>query len=421
MPAYGYLRLSSMRKDGHEVSPETQEREVRDLAARHGDQLEFLSDWDISGKTKKTVKRLGYQKLLEAIEAGDCQTVYSYSLSRLGRSVPELSRFFELCHDRKIPIRLVVDSVDTSTASGRLIANILASVSAFEAEVAGERLLAMYETKRIKARANGEDPRDAVRTSKRYGEAEGQDVDLVLRLFRETGSFTRTARRLNEMGIPARQGKAWWSSSVAVVVERLDPTVATREKRAKSKAGGTGFILAKLLRCPTCGAMLTGGRIPDKTGKRWTRYACRHAEATPHQRVSIAEHLILPAVEEEAAHYRNEEEERGFDVPARRAELLARRERIVEMRLDGLLSREDAVSQAAEVDVALNALVPPARPDMRLPRQRSPQEQNAILRQLFERVELDPETFQPTYFVWRHPEWRDPLLKADDMEVEFVR
>lgn len=104
---------------------------------------------------------------MDAIEAGHAQAIYSYSLSRLGRSVAELSRLFDLCASRKVPIRLVANSVDTATASGRLLANVLASVAQLEAEVAGERLKAMYETKRARAREAGEDPRDAVRTSRR--------------------------------------------------------------------------------------------------------------------------------------------------------------------------------------------------------------------------------------------------------------
>lgn len=415
MPAYGYLRKSYVRDMATEMAPETQEREVRELARRMGDDpdaLVWLSDWDVSGRRQYTAKREGYRRLVEAIESGDCSAVYSYSLSRLGRSVADLAAFFDLCSDKNIPVRLVADQgIEPSkpgVSSGRMLVGIMSSVAQFEAEVAGERLRAMYETKRARARERGEDPRDAVRTSRRYGEKDGEDPDLVLRVFRETGSFTKASRRLNEMGVPARQGGKWWSSSVAVVVERLDPAVAGRERRAKAKAGGTGFVLARLLRCPMDGSMLTGGRLPMKNGSRFVRYACRHAESTPHPRVTIAETKILPLVEAEAARYWNREERDGYDVEARRSELLARRERIVEARLDGLIDRAEAVRQAAEVDSALNALVKAPRPDMRFPRQRTPAEQNAILRQLFERVELDPETFMPTEFVWRHPEWRSP-------------
>jgi hypothetical protein len=31
---------------------------------------------------------------------------------------------------------------------------------------------------------------------------------------------------------------------------------------------------------------------------------------------------------------------------------------------------------------------------------------NAVLRALFDRIDLDPATFQPMYFPWTLPEWR---------------
>jgi DNA invertase Pin-like site-specific DNA recombinase len=424
-----YLRKSSVRDVKKDLAPDTQEREVRALAARHKDDIadaDLLADWDISGRAKYTSKRTNYLRLVEMIKAGEVSAVYSYSLSRLGRSLPELSRLFDLCAGQTVPIRLVADSVDTSTASGRLTANVLGSVAQFEAEVASERLLAMYDTKRARAIAAGEDPIEAVRSARRYGEqrtvtdeegitrilGEGEDAELVLAAFRETGSFSKAARLLNQRGIRPRSSEKWWASSVGVVVERLDPAVAARPRAMGSKRGGTDFALAKLLRCPMDGAMLTGSRIPDKKGKRWTRYACRHAESVPHPRVSIAEHLIMPAVEAEAARYWNPDEMDGRPdrTAARQAELLARRQRIIEARLDGLIDRPEAVRQVAEVDVELNQLTEVVRPDRRLLPAMTPKEVNGIFRTLFDRVELDPQTFQPTTFVWRNPAWREPDL-----------
>lgn len=91
--------------------------------------------------------------------------------------------------------------VDTSTASGRMMAGILAQVAEFEAEVARERILRSFETRRKKAIAEGRDPVDAVRSSPRYGEKEGDDPDAVLAAYRETGSFSKTARLPNERAI----------------------------------------------------------------------------------------------------------------------------------------------------------------------------------------------------------------------------
>src|SRR3954449_8490660 len=123
MTAYAYMRKSSVRDFAKDVAPETQEREVRGLAARHGDRddaLVMLADWDVSGRGQFTKKRVGYLRLVNEIESGHCSAVYSYSLSRLARSAAELAKLFDLCKARGVPIRLVADVVDTSTASGRM-------------------------------------------------------------------------------------------------------------------------------------------------------------------------------------------------------------------------------------------------------------------------------------------------------------
>ncbi len=411
---YAYLRKSSVRDPAKDTSPETQEREVRALAARHDQTIAddaMLADWDVSGRDEYTSKREGYLRLVEAIAAGEVSVVYSYSLSRLGRSTPELSKLFILCGRMQVPLRLVVDAVDTSTASGRMMANVLSAVAQFEAEVASERLLAMYAMKRAKALEAGEDPFEAVRSSPRYGEKPGQDPDLVMRVFLETGSYSRTARRLNDDGVPARDGGTWWASSVGAVLERIDPSLKALKTKHGGRAGPSSFALSKLLRCPQDGAMLTGSHIPatlkDGTAKVWTRYSCRHGEAVKHPRVSIAEHLIMSAIESEAALYRDPTENDGGDAEARRQSLLDRRRRAVEMRLDGLITREEASVSVAEIDSELTAMAAPKPRDLRLVSGWTPSEVNSALRSLFESIELDPDTLQPITFKWRHPEWRD--------------
>lgn len=412
---YGYMRKSSVRNLATDISPETQEREVRALAARHGDngdRLELLADWDISGRSQYTNKRTAYLQLVSAVEAGECSAVYSYSLSRLGRSVAELSRFFDLCDQHKVPVRLVADSVDTTSASGRLLANVLGSVAQFEAEVASERLHAMYDTKR----ARGED----IRTSRRYGEqrvtkdgvikGEGENDTLILQTFRETGSYSKTARRLNELGIKPRSANAWWSSSVAVVVQRLDPSVRPRRSGRGIAASGASFILARLLRCPTCGKTLTGSRLPwPGHEERRIRYACRFAESSPHPRTTVAEHLILPAIKAEVAHLMTPEEiETHTPNGAQRIALEARRDRINDMYANGYIDRADYTKRMEAVQGDLDKIeaqriiknVPSIDWDW------PPKTLNAVLHAIFEEIVLDPQTFQPIDYKWNVPEWR---------------
>ncbi|CAN5705457.1 hypothetical protein BH23CHL7_BH23CHL7_20810 [soil metagenome] len=404
MSAYAYLRKSSVRDPARDTSPETQEREVRALAKRHGDNgstLVILADWDISGRGQYTKKRLAYQQLIAAIEAGACSAVYSYSLSRLGRSVTELSRLFDLCHEHGVPVRLVVDAVDTSTASGRLLANVLGSVAQFEADVTSERMRAMFATKR----ARGE----PVGTAKFYGDGEGEDVAAVLAAYSEAGSHSGAARLLNERGIKPRNSKrGWWPSSVAVVIQRLN---GQQDGPHATKAVGPDFLLAKVLRCPTCGTMLTGlrDRHDGPNGGR-TRYACRLGSVRPHERVSITEHLILPAIRAEADRLVTPEQLVSEGDTAQRADLEQRKARVLDMFEAGHVDRDERERRLAAINEQV-ARLDAHRTIAAIPRLDwtwPPKQINAVLRAMFEAIELDPATFQPVRFEWMVPEWRAP-------------
>ena len=402
---FAYLRKSRVNNLDASLAPETQERTVREMARQfgdNGDRLHVLADWDISGAAKYTRKRAGYLELVKAIEVGDCTAVYSYSLSRLGRSVQELSRLFDLCHDHGVPIRTSADSIDTSTASGRMTATILASVAQFESEVTSERRRATNDTARAQARAAGIPEREALRTRRRYGESNGEDPDRVLALYRETGSYSRTAEALNLEGIPARSGKQWYATSVRIVVQRMDPTIRSAPRGRKPRVP---FVLARLLRCPTCETLLTGTRV--RRGA--IRYACSNYAAMPHPRSSVSEALVKPWIIEKVDGLRPPSgpvqlgaAEDG--VGSRRAELEAERAHVTSLALDPRMDRRVIDVRLAEIDKEIEVIenktneaavvLPPINWNW------SDQDINGLLRLAIDHVVLGPD-LRPMDIKWR--------------------
>jgi DNA invertase Pin-like site-specific DNA recombinase len=413
MPAYAYLRKSVTHDTTREVSPAMQEAAVRALAAQHGDEdnLVFLSDWNVSGQ-KGRDKRPGYDQLLAAIESGQCTAVYSYSLSRLGRSVQELARLVDDLTKRKIPVRLSADPIDTSSATGTFTAHILMAVAQLESDLARERQYDAIAAKRAAGRPIG--------TAKPYGEKEGEDAQAVMDAFLEAGSYSGAAKLLNDRRIPTRNSKkrlstdseetsVWWPSSVAVIVQRLDPKIT--KKPTTRTMDGSNFTLAKLLRCPTCGTMLTGTRDRlDGPNKGRVRYACRLGTVTPHARVSISEHLILPAIQAEASLLRTPDATRTSDeaTEAERAALEAQRIEVLDMAQAGDITRDERRQRLQTIGERLQRLdvgqVLHAIPSIDWSWE--PRALNAVLRALFGRIDLDRESFQPVAFHWAVPEWR---------------
>src|SRR5690349_11951319 len=140
--AIAYLRRSRADEArAGAISFEAQEAAARLQAKRWGfDDVELVVDWGRSGGRGKESRRAGYMKLRDLIEAGQVTDVFSYDLARLTRSLTEWTRLADLATDRGVRIHLVKEGdFDFSTASGEMLANILASVAQAVRRWASER------------------------------------------------------------------------------------------------------------------------------------------------------------------------------------------------------------------------------------------------------------------------------------------
>jgi DNA invertase Pin-like site-specific DNA recombinase len=91
--------------------------------------------------TGKVMNRPGWERLWADICSGKVNRVVVWRLDRLGRTVSGLSRLFEELIARKVTLVSLKDCIDLGTAAGRMMANVLASVAAYETEVRHERQL----------------------------------------------------------------------------------------------------------------------------------------------------------------------------------------------------------------------------------------------------------------------------------------
>jgi len=137
MQAIGYVRVSTDRQAEQGVSLEAQESKIRAMATIHSAELaEVIID---GGESAKSLNRPGLQPLLALINAGQVQAVIVAKLDRLTRSVKDLCNLLELFEKRKVALISVAESLETTSAAGRLVITIMAAVSQWEREAIGER------------------------------------------------------------------------------------------------------------------------------------------------------------------------------------------------------------------------------------------------------------------------------------------
>lgn len=139
-----YVRVSSRSQDTRSQVPDLEQW------------IESYADgrrvrWFRESASGLSMDRPQWNRLGDAIRTGRVDTVVVWRLDRLGRTVSGLSTLFEELRDRRIGFVSIKDGIDLSTPAGRLMANVLASVAAYETEVRGERVAAGQAA----ARANG--------------------------------------------------------------------------------------------------------------------------------------------------------------------------------------------------------------------------------------------------------------------------
>jgi DNA invertase Pin-like site-specific DNA recombinase len=221
MKAIGYIRVSTPQQADFGVSLEAQTEKVRAMAVVQGaDLVEVIVD---AGESAKSLNRPGMARLLSLVDSGAVDTVIIAKLDRLTRSVRDLAELLERFTRRGVSLVSVAESLDTGTAAGRLVLNIMVSVSQWEREAIGERTRDAMHHKR----ANGERV-GAVPFGFRLGE-NGKRLDpdpaeqgVVSRIheLRDLGyTLEETAGELNRQGFTTRRGTAWRFQYVAAVLK----------------------------------------------------------------------------------------------------------------------------------------------------------------------------------------------------------
>lgn len=395
-----YIRKSRVIDERAGVSWEVQEAKVRELAAQYGDngtRLVILSDWNLSGR-KGAKSRPGYRRLVEMITNGEASAVYSYNMARLSRSTHDLLELVHLADERGVPVRLVADQFDTSTATGRMLLTVLAAVDEMTADLASEHAKDAIAARRARGDRIGHPF---------YGERPGEDTAAVARAYADAGSVLGAARLLNARGVPTRMGRPWASVSVREILVRLGAMPHRTRPGAKARAP---FVLYGLLRCH-CGHTLTGSRYRNGADPAYTIYKCHMARTVPdHGPGSVPEKRIMPWIRAEAARARLPEAvevETGHQ--AERDRLAARRTVIEDMyeangpkwrdeyqRRIAAVKVDEAALDEREADIA-TVSVPAIDWETW-----APEDINKVLAAYWRSVELD-DAMQPVRADWRLP------------------
>ena len=134
--AVGYTRVSTTEQAQEGLSLAAQEARIRAYCTAKG--WELLRVYQDAGISGKSLDRPAVQSLISDLESDGVDVVVVLKLDRLTRSVRDLGSLIDDLFKGRA-LATVQEGLDTSTASGEFVLNMLGAVAQWERKAVGER------------------------------------------------------------------------------------------------------------------------------------------------------------------------------------------------------------------------------------------------------------------------------------------
>ncbi len=216
--AVAYVRVSTDKQAEHGVSLDAQRAKLEAYASLYD--VDLVAVEVDAGVSAKSLDRPALDRALGMLRAGKADAILVVKLDRLTRSVRDLGDLVERYFaSGRWALLSVGEQIDTRTAAGRLVLNVLASVAQWEREATGERTSAALAHMRSQREyTGGEAPygwrvaADGVHVEADAGE---QGVIAAVAELRAAGlSLRAIAAALHERGMLPRSGRRWHAETV---------------------------------------------------------------------------------------------------------------------------------------------------------------------------------------------------------------
>lgn len=197
-----YTRKSTdegLDKEFNSLEAQREAGEIKVQSQKH-DGWELLPDhYDDGGISGGTMERPALQRMLEDIKTGKIDIVIVYKIDRLSRSMLDFLSMMQFFDKHNVSFVSVTQDLNTDSAMGRLVLNVLQSFAQFEREIASERIkdkIAMSKKRgmwmggTIPIGYDSEDGKLSV------NKAEAEIVRFIFDSFIETASTTKVVKAL---------------------------------------------------------------------------------------------------------------------------------------------------------------------------------------------------------------------------------
>ena len=282
--------------------------------------------FDDGGFSGGNADRPALQDLLRRVEDREFDVIVVYRLDRISRSLVDFVKIHDFLERHGVALVSVTESINTTTAHGRMMVNVLLSFAQYERELAAERTRHKIEAARRRGKWTGGRPVLGYDTVPEGGcilinRAEATQVTTIFELYVENPSLIGVVQELNRRGWRQKcwttktgresGGGKWNKSSLstllgnplyvgrqklgeetfkgehkAIVTKKLFDRVqglmaGNRKACGGATHNGSGFLLRGLLRCSACDASMTPHGT-KRRGRAYRYYTCVGAQKNGH-------------------------------------------------------------------------------------------------------------------------------------------
>ncbi len=207
--AYIYTRVSTLiQVDG--FSLDAQEEEIRAFAKQRG--FSIVGKYSDEGKSGKNAEhRPAFNQMMEDIRSkkDNVKYVLVFKLSRFARNTSDTAKYLQELASYGVGLLGVKDGIDTSTVTGKMIANIMGAVAEVELENIHEQTLAGRQQKARSGLWNGAQAPFGYSLDNKKLVIEPSEAEIVKEIFRlytaEGQSLQYITRKLNDENITRQQ------------------------------------------------------------------------------------------------------------------------------------------------------------------------------------------------------------------------
>ena len=142
-----YIRVSGEEQKMKGLSLEAQQERLEEYARERG--WIIVGTYIDAAKTarKEMRKRTEFQKMIASVKRDEVDLLLFCRLDRWFRSVADYYKIMEILQAHHCDWKTTDEEYDTSTANGRLYINVKLSIAQNEADICGERIDVVFDSK----------------------------------------------------------------------------------------------------------------------------------------------------------------------------------------------------------------------------------------------------------------------------------